>query len=161
MKSEPDEYSIDDLRDAGGRGAPWDGVRNYQARNFLRDKIKPGDGVLFYHSSCETPGIAGEAVVARGGYPDPTAFDPKSKYFDPKSAPEKPARPNDTERSGAAWYAVDVRFVRACRTVITLDRLRRIPALKNMLVLRRGQRLSVQPVTAAEWAVVIQLPEWT
>jgi predicted RNA-binding protein with PUA-like domain len=138
MKSEPDVFSIDDLRRAPGRTTMWDGVRNYQARNFLRDQFAAGDGVLFYHSSAEPPGIAGEATVTRAGYPDPTAFDL--------------AQPT--------WYAVDVRFVRACRSLITLARLRKIPALRSMLVLRLGMRLSVQPVTAAEWRAIMALPEW-
>lgn len=149
MKSEPDDCSIGDLRAAKGQTVSWDGVRNYQARNFLRDGIKPGDGVLFYHSSVVPPGIAGEAVVVREGYPDPTAFEPHSEHYDPKSNPAKPT-----------WYMVDVKFVRACRELITLDRLRSMPALNTMMVLRRGTRLSVQPVTPAEWGLIRKLPEW-
>lgn len=149
MKSEPDVFSIDDLRRAPSQTTYWDGVRNYQARNLLRDEIRRGDGVLFYHSSAEPPGIAGEAVVVREGYPDPTAFDPSDPHYDPKSDPKRPT-----------WYMVDVRFVRACRTLIPLDRLRAIPALRNMLVVRRGIRLSVQPVTPTEWDVILALSEW-
>ncbi|MEW6325817.1 MAG: EVE domain-containing protein [Nitrospirota bacterium] len=147
MKSEPNVFSIDDLRRADGQTTIWDGVRNYQARNFLRHEIKPGDGVLFYHSSADPPGIAGEAVVVRDGYPDPTAFDPKDPHYDPKSNPARPL-----------WYAVDVKFVRACR-LIPLARLRAIPALSSMVLLKRG-RLSVQPVTEEEWRTIMALPEW-
>jgi predicted RNA-binding protein with PUA-like domain len=149
MKSEPHVFSIDDLRRAEGQTTCWDGVRNYQARNFLRDEIKSGDGVLYYHSNSQPLGIAGEAVVARDGYPDFTAFDPDDPHYDAKSDPSHPT-----------WYMVDVRFVRACKALITLDRLKSIPALGSMLVLRRGMRLSVQPVTAREWDVVMALPEW-
>jgi predicted RNA-binding protein with PUA-like domain len=149
MKSEPDVFSIEDLRRAENRTTFWDGVRNYQARNFLRDRIQPGDGVLFYHSNTPLAGIAGEAVAVSGGRPDPTAFDPGDVHYDPKSRPDRPT-----------WYGVEVRFVRASRRIITLDRLREIPALKGMLVLRRGMRLSVQPVTPAEWETIRSLPEW-
>ncbi len=149
MKSEPDVFSIDDLSLAPGRTTCWDGVRNYQARNFLRDEIQVGDGVFYYHSSAKPSGIAGEAVVARAGYPDPTAFDPDDAHHDPKSDPARPT-----------WYAVDVKFVCACRSLITLPRLRQVPALRSMLVLKRGMRLSVQPVAAAEWRAIMMLPEW-
>lgn len=148
MKSEPGVFSIDDLQRAERQTTCWDGVRNYQARNFLRDQLKAGDGVLFYHSSAEPPGIAGEAVVDREGYPDPTAFDPNDVHFGAKSDPARPT-----------WYAVDVKFVRACRKVITLDRLRGLPALRSMVVLKRG-RLSVQPVTPEQWRAVMALLEW-
>lgn len=149
MKSEPTDFSVGDFRNARNQTATWDGVRNYQARNFLRDEIKPGDGVLFYHSSVEPVGIAAEAVVTREGYPDHTALDPKNEHYDPKSSPEKPV-----------WYMVDVKLVRACGEIITLKRLREISALKHMMVLRRGARLSVQPVTPAEWDAIMKLPEW-
>jgi predicted RNA-binding protein with PUA-like domain len=149
MKSEPEAFSIEDLRRAEDQTTCWDGVRNYQARNFLRDEIKTGDGVLYYHSNAQPPGIAGEAVVVRDGYPDFTAFDPDDPHYDPKSDSARPT-----------WYMVDVRFVRAGKTLIGLDRLKTIPALKSMFVLRRGMRLSVQPVTDREWAVVTALPEW-
>lgn len=166
MKSEPDAFSIDDLRRASKHTTCWDGVRNFQARNLLRDEIRVGDGVLFYHSSADPPGIAGEAVVVappsvrtlpaapgavdvRAGYPDFTAFDPNDPHYDPKSDPKRPT-----------WYMVDVRFVRACKTFIALDRLKAIPALRDMLVVRRGVRLSVQPVGAREWDVIMALPEW-
>ncbi len=149
MKSEPDVFSIHDLRLAPRQTTCWDGVRNYQARNLLRDEIRVRDGVLFYHSSAEPPGIAGEAVVVREGYPDFTAFDPNDPHYDPKSDPKNPT-----------WYMVDVRFVRACKTPISLDHLKSIPKLKDMLVVRRGIRLSVQPVTSREWDVIMALPEW-
>ncbi len=149
MKSEPDEFSIDDLRRSKNGTARWDGVRNYQARNFLRDDFEAGDAVLFYHSSCDSPGIAGEAVVVRKGYPDPSAFDPDSSYYDPKSDPTRPV-----------WYSVDVKFVRACRNIITRPALAAMPELKTMLVLKRGIRLSVQPVTESEWRVILNHAEW-
>ncbi|MBI4179803.1 EVE domain-containing protein [bacterium] len=148
MKSEPGVFSIENLQAARNQTAGWDGVRNYQARNFLRDDVKPGDRVLFYHSSVVPPGIAGEAVVVREGYPDPTAWNPEHAQYDPNGSPENPI-----------WYMVDVRFVRSCR-FIPLDRLRQIPELKNMVLLRRGTRLSVQPVTAGEWRAIRGLPEW-
>jgi len=149
MKSEPDVFSIDSLRHAPGQTTCWDGVRNYQARNFLQHEIKVGDGVLFYHSNAQPIGIAGEAVVVREGYPDHTAFDPEDIHYDPKSTPDRPI-----------WYMVDVRYVRACRTMITLARLRSIPALNRMAVVRRGMRLSVQPVRPDEWNTIMALPEW-
>jgi predicted RNA-binding protein with PUA-like domain len=148
MKSEPTVFSIDDLRQAKGRTTCWDGVRNYQARNFLRDDLHIGDGVFFYHSNTDPVGIAGEAMVVRAGYPDPTAFDRKDVHYDPKSDAARPT-----------WYAVDVKFVRACREIITLGRLKQIPALKTMMVLQRT-RLSVQPVSPEQWRIVLALPEW-
>ena len=146
MKSEPSVFSIDDLRSSKNRISYWEGVRNYQARNFLRDKLKVGDGVLFYHSNEEPVGIAGEAVVEKEGYPDFTAFDPKSPYFDPKSNPKEPT-----------WFMVDVKFVRKSREVITLKRLRKISSLKKMLALHKGSRLSIQPVTFQEWHAIMKL----
>jgi predicted RNA-binding protein with PUA-like domain len=149
MKTEPGVFSIEDLRRSENQTTGWDGVRNYQARNYLRDELKVGDGVLFYHSSADPAGIAGEAVVVREGYPDGTAFEPRDPHYDPRSRPQKPT-----------WYRVDIRFVRACKVIITLDRLRRIPALREMVVLRRGMRLSVQPVTSKQWRIIMKLPEW-
>ena len=146
MKSEPNVFSIDDLKAC--KITCWDGVRNYQARNYMRDEMKIGDGVLFYHSSAAPIGIAGLAKVVREGYPDYTAFDPKDVHYDPKSDPSHPT-----------WYRVDVKYVRACKSIIPLARLRRISGLKNMLLLRHG-RLSVQPVTAQEWKIILSLPEW-
>ncbi len=140
MKSEPDEFSIDDLKSRPGRREPWDGVRNYQARNMLRDEMKIGDQAFFYHSNCDTPGIVGIVKIASEGYPDPTAFDPEDDHYDPKSDPENPR-----------WYLVDVEFVRKLDRVITLAELKAEPALENMPLTRRGNRLSVMPVAEAEW----------
>ncbi|TWG80265.1 putative RNA-binding protein with PUA-like domain [Cupriavidus gilardii J11] len=137
MKSEPDEASIDTLAERGR--LPWTGVRNYQARNFMRDVMRIGDGVLFYHSSCPQPGIAGLAEVCSPPYPDPTQFDPHSDYHDPASKPDAPR-----------WMLVDVRFVRKT-ALISLPELRSHPELADMAVLRRGNRLSITPVTPAQW----------
>lgn len=145
MKSEPDECSIDDLARAPKQTVPWTGVRNYQARNFMRDAMTPGDGVLFYHSSCPEPGIAGLAEVASTAYPDATQFDPASPYFDPKSKPEAPR-----------WLHVDVKLRRKTR-LLTLREMRAAPALASMVVLRSGNRLSITPVTPAEWKAVNHL----
>jgi predicted RNA-binding protein with PUA-like domain len=143
MKSEPDEVSIDDLvRD---NRVPWFGVRNYQARNFMRDEMRVGDGVLFYHSSCPEPGVAGLAEVCSAAYPDATQFDPKSKYFDPKSTRESPR-----------WMNVDVKAVRKTR-LLPLSEMRETKALAGMRLLQRGNRLSITPVTAAEWRAVTRL----
>jgi predicted RNA-binding protein with PUA-like domain len=143
MKSEPDEASIDDLARAPNRTLPWTGVRNYQARNFMRDQMRPGDGVLFYHSSCAQPGVAGLAQVVGTPYPDPTQFDRESKYFDPKATPDAPR-----------WVLVDVKLVKKTR-LLTLAELRAAPDLATMRVLQRGNRLSITPVTAAEWQAVL------
>jgi predicted RNA-binding protein with PUA-like domain len=137
MKSEPDEASIDDLQREGV--LPWTGVRNYQARNFMRDAMRLGDRVLFYHSSCAEPCIAGLAEVASAPYPDPTQFEPASPYFDPKSQREQPR-----------WLLVDVRFV-AKTPLLRLSRMRELPQLATMQLLQRGSRLSITPVSAAEW----------
>ncbi|MEM5423081.1 EVE domain-containing protein [Paraburkholderia ferrariae] len=139
MKSEPDEASIDDLANAPQRTLPWTGVRNYQARNFMRDTMQQGDGVLFYHSSCPEPGIAGIAQVSSTAYPDPTQFDPKSPYYDAKSTHENPR-----------WMLVDVVFKKKC-TLISLAALREHEELADMRVLAKGNRLSITPVTTAEW----------
>ena len=139
MKSEPDKCSIDDVLAAPGRTTPWTGVRNYQARNFMRDGMRIGDGVLFYHSSCPEPGIAGLAEVASAAYPDATQFDPKSDYYDPQSRREEPR-----------WYNVDVRALKKTR-LVPLAELRSQKALKKMITLRPGNRLSITPVTEAEW----------
>ena len=146
LKSEPESYSIDDLvRD---KTTFWSGVRNYQARNFLRDSIKKGDLVFFYHSNTEPPGIAGIAEVVREGYPDPTQFDKKDVHYDPAGKKDNPT-----------WYVVDVRFARKFDALISLDMLKKIPGLEKMLVLQRGQRLSVQPVTEKEWKMVLKEAE--
>lgn len=143
MKSEPDEVSIDDALAA--KSVPWFGVRNYQARNFMRDAMQVGDGVLFYHSSCDEPGIAGIAEVASTAYPDHTQFDPKSKYFDPKATLENPR-----------WQMVDVRAIRKTR-LLSLAELRKHEALADMVVLQKGSRLSITPVTAAQWKAILKL----
>ena len=144
MKSEPSEVSIDDLARAKGQTLPWFGVRNYQARNFMRDEMRIGDGVLFYHSSCPQPGIAGRAEVASAAYPDATQFDPESTYFDPKSTPDAPR-----------WVNVDVRL-RSRERLIGLAELRAEPRLAQMRVLQRGNRLSITPVTGAEWRFICE-----
>ncbi len=144
MKSEPDAYSIDDLeRD---RREPWDGIRNYQARNMMRDDMRVGDEIFFYHSSCKEPGIVGIARVASEPYPDPTQFDPESRYFDPKSDPDDPR-----------WCLVDVEFVRRLARTITLTELKDQPELDGLLVARRGNRLSIMPVSSAHWARILEL----
>ena len=145
MKSEPDEASIDDVLSAPNQTVPWVGVRNYQARNFMRDAMRIGDGVLFYHSSCAEPGIAGFAEVASTPYPDPTQFDPHSKYHDPKATRESPR-----------WMLVDVRAIRKTR-LMTLAELRAHPELADMQILKRGNRLSITPITPSEWRCIIQL----
>jgi predicted RNA-binding protein with PUA-like domain len=142
MKSEPDEFSIDDLERAPKQSTPWFGVRNYQARNFMRDQMAIGDPVLFYHSSCPEPGIAGLAEVASAPYPDATQFDKKSKYYDAAS-----------EREAPRWQQVDVRFVKKTR-LIGLPELRTVPELANMRILARGNRLSITPVDPAEWKFI-------
>jgi len=143
MKSEPAEASIDDLAAAPGRTLPWFGVRNYQARNFMRDQMAIGDDVLFYHSSCAEPGIVGLAKVSSAPYADATQFDPASPYHDPKSSPEAPR-----------WQLVDVKLVRKTR-LLPLAELRAAPELATMVVLKRGNRLSITPVTDAEWQAVL------
>jgi predicted RNA-binding protein with PUA-like domain len=144
MKSEPDVFGIDEL--AKKKRSGWDGVRNYQARNFMRDSMKVKDLILFYHSSCEVPGIAGIARVSREAYPDPTQFDKKSEYSDPKAKPENPT-----------WMMVEVEFVEKFPEMITLTCLKAEKALAKMPLLQRGQRLSVQPVEAEEWRVILRL----
>ena len=143
MKVEPEVYSIHDLKRDGNTG--WEGVRNFQARNFLRDQMQVGDRVLFYHSNADPPGVAGLARVVRAGYPDPTARDPRSDYHDPKASDEDPR-----------WYAVDIAYVDTFPELVPLDRLRSTPGLEQMLVINRS-RLSVQPVTDAEFEIVRSL----
>ena len=142
MKTEPDECSIDDALAAPGRLTPWTGVRNYQARNSMRDAMRIGDGVLFYHSSCPEPGVAGLAEVASEPYVDSSQFDRKSDYFDPKS-----------KRGAPRWFCVDVRALRKTR-LLPLAEMHALPGLKRMLALRPGNRLSITPVSAAEWKLV-------
>jgi len=144
MKSEPDVFSIDDL--ARAKVEPWTGVRNYQARNFMRDGMAKGDGVLFYHSSCEVPGVAGLAEVASAAYPDPTQFDRKSEYHDEKSTHEQPR-----------WMLVDVAFRRKLKRVIALAELKEQPRLDGFALLQRGNRLSILPVTKAQWDAILAL----
>ena len=146
MKSEPDAFSIDDLARVGTE--PWNGVRNYQARNFMRDGMQVGDGVMFYHSNCKVPGIAGLATVASAAYPDPTQFDAGSDYFDPKATREAPR-----------WFLVDVAFQRKLRRVIPLEEIKRhADALgEGFPLTARGNRLSVFPVTAAQWKLLLTL----
>jgi len=147
MKSEPSECSIDDLAHMPRHTVPWVGVRNYQARNYMRDEMRVGDGVLFYHSSCPEPGIAGLAEVSSDAYPDDTQFDPKSHYFDATS-----------KRDAPRWLHVDVKLVRKTR-LLSLAAMREAPTLSTMLVLKRGNRLSITPVTPDEWRAVLKLLE--
>lgn len=144
MKSEPEECSVDDVLAMPGATVPWVGVRNYQARNFMRDGMQVGDGVLFYHSSCAEPGIVGMARVASTAYPDPTQFDPKSPYYDAKSKPDEPR-----------WLLVDVQVLKKIAN-ITLPALRARPELADMLVLKKGNRLSITPVQAQHWNAIFQ-----
>jgi predicted RNA-binding protein with PUA-like domain len=146
MKSEPDVFSIQDLIGRPGQRELWDGVRNYQARNFMMNDMKVGDLVLFYHSNAEPSGVAGIAEIVEPAKPDPSAWDKKSEYFDPKSTPENPR-----------WYCVTVGKPKPFKTFVSLDDLRQHDALKDMLVLRKGQRLSIQPVTQAEFDYVVAL----
>lgn len=145
MKTEPGCFSIDDLAAAPGQTTPWDGVRNYQARNFMRDAMRIGDPVLFYHS-VHKPGIAGIAEVASAAYPDPTQWDPENSHFDPASPADKPR-----------WHLVDIRLVRRFNAVLPLSFLRQQPELQGMELLRKGSRLSVQPVRPEEYAAVLAL----
>ena len=147
MKSEPEDCSIDDLERLPKQTVPWTGVRGWQARNFMREDMRVGDGVLFYHSSCAVPGIYGLAEVASEPYPDETQFDAKHKYYDEKSRREKPR-----------WYLVDVKLVRKTR-VLPLSQMRESPSIASMQVLRRGNRLSITPVTPEEWDAVLKLLE--
>lgn len=148
MKSEPDVFGIDHLASRPNKTEPWDGVRNYQARNMMRDEMSPGDQVLFYHSNCATPGVVGIAEIASEPRPDPTAFDPEAKHFDPKSDPEKPR-----------WYLVDVRYLRHLSRTIALSELKAHAedALRDMPLVRRGNRLSIMPVTAEQWEFILGL----
>lgn len=145
FKSEPSSFSLTDLKNRPDATEHWDGVRNFQARNFLRDEIKVGDQVFFYHSNIPEPAIVGIAEVVREGYPDFVAWDPQSNYFDPRSTPEKPV-----------WYMVDVRFVRELPRPVTLNELKEIPELAQLPLLNRS-RLSIQPVTAEAWEVILRL----
>lgn len=146
FKSEPDEFSIDDLKEV--KVESWNGVRNYQARNFMRDEIKKGDIVLFYHSSCKIPGIAGEAVIEKEAYPDPSAFDEESDYFDEKSSLDNPR-----------WLMVDVKFKKKYKEIITLEELKKHKELADLLILRKGNRLSITPLTQKEFEFIQTLAQ--
>ena len=146
MKSEPDVYGIDDLKNAPRKTDHWDGVRNYQARNMMRDQMKKGDLAFFYHSNCPEPAIVGIMEIVREGYPDHTAFDPESKYFDPKSDPDNPR-----------WYMVDVRYKRKLKRPIPLAELKTYRELEDMPLVRRGNRLSIMPVTEEQWNFILSL----
>ncbi len=148
MKSEPDAFGINDLYNKPNQTEHWDGVRNYQARNMMRDAMKLGDQVFFYHSNCEQPGIVGIMEVVKEGYPDFTAFDPDDAHFDPKSDPDKPR-----------WMMVDVRFVKTLSRTISLRELKARPELVNMAVVRPGNRLSIMPVSANEWQFILGLEQ--
>ena len=143
IKSEPQAYSIDDLAAARGKRDHWDGIRNYQARNFMRDGMQVGDRVFFYHSSCPQPGVAGIAEVVRAAYPDHTAHDARSRYYDPQSTPGNPR-----------WFMVDVKLIRKFKHLVSLEALRANPELSGMRLLARGNRLSVMPVAAHEWQII-------
>jgi predicted RNA-binding protein with PUA-like domain len=146
FKTEPTTYSIDDLEKSPDQTTHWEGVRNYQARNFLRDDVRVGDEILFYHSLANPPGVAGLCTVVRDGYPDHTAFNPDSKYYVPNSDPEDPV-----------WYMVDVKLRFKLSNILPLPVLKETPGLEKMVVTQKGSRLSIQPVTAAEWKIVTKL----
>lgn len=146
MKSEPSAFSIDDLKSMPNQTEHWDGVRNYQARNMLRDQMKAGDRAFFYHSNCPVPGIVGLMEIVREGYPDHTAFDPSSKYFDEKSDPRNPR-----------WFMVDVKYRRHAERVIPLAELKTYAPLENMPLVRRGNRLSIMPVSESEWRTILSI----
>ena len=146
MKSEPSTFGIDDLIAMPKKTEHWDGVRNYQARNMMRDQMKKGDHVFFYHSNCDVPGIVGIMEVVKESYPDHTAFDPESKYFDPKSDHDKPR-----------WFMVDIKFKQKFDKVISLQALKQNPALPEMLILRKGNRLSITPVSKRDWDNVLKM----
>lgn len=148
FKSEPDAFSIDDLKACKGKRDHWDGIRNYQARNLMRDEMKKGDLGFFYHSSCKVPGIVGVVEIVREAYPDHTALDPEAKYHDPKASAENPR-----------WCMVDVKYKRKFDQVLSLTSLREVPALSGMMLLRKGSRLSIQPVTAEQWQIIMDLAE--
>ena len=146
VKSEPDAFSIDDLANMPKKTEHWDGVRNYQARNMMRDEMKKGDQVFFYHSNCKEPGIVGIAKVVKEGYPDFTAFEAKNKYYDPKSSPQNPR-----------WYMVDIKLVRKLKRTIALQELKNHKKLSDMTLLRKGNRLSVMPIDKKHWDYILKL----
>ena len=146
FKSEPDSFSIDDLMACPEQTEPWDGIRNYQARNFLRDQVKLGDQLFFYHSSCKQVGIVGVATVVKEAYPDPSQFNPDSKYFDPKSSSDNPR-----------WVMVDVRFQEKFEHILTLQSIKTNPQITEIGLVKKGHRLSIMPVTDTEWAQLYQM----
>ena len=146
FKSEPDAFSIDDLIDMKRKTDHWDGIRNYQARNLMRDQMKKGDLGFFYHSSCKVPGIAGTVEIVKEAYPDHTALDKNAKYFDPKSTEENPR-----------WVMVDVKFKQKFSEILSLTQLREVKSLSDMMLLRKGSRLSIQPVSKKEWNIINKL----
>ena len=146
FKSEPDAFSIDDLKAMKGRRDHWDGIRNYQARNLMRDEMKKGDLGFFYHSSCKVPGVVGVVEIVKEAYPDHTAHNPKEKYYDPKSSEENPR-----------WFMVDVKFKQKFKEIISLESLRQVNALSDMVLLRKGSRLSIQPVSKKEWNAILKM----
>lgn len=147
IKSEPDAFSIDDLESCPGQTEHWDGIRNYQARNFMRDQMQIGDQVFFYHSNCKPPGIVGICEVASGAYPDHTAFDPQEKYYDAKSTPDNPR-----------WLMVDMKFVRRTSRMISLEEIKQhIDQLEDFALVRRGNRLSIMPVSKEHWDFILSL----
>ncbi len=146
MKSEPTAFSIDDLEKSPEQTTPWDGVRNYQARNMLRDSIKKGDQGFFYHSSCAVPGIVGKVEVVKEGYPDFTALDPQSHHVDPKSTSDHPR-----------WFMVDIKLIKKFPRIITLQEIKQHKPLRHMIIARKGNRLSITPVTRGEWETILKL----
>lgn len=147
MKSEPDAFGIEELKSRPGRTEPWDGVRNYQARNFMRDEMRVGDPIFFYHSNCKVPGIVGIAEVASPPYPDPTQFDPDSKYYDPKSDPDDPR-----------WVLVDVKFKRDLKRILSLSEIKdHAEALGDLALIRKGNRLSIMPLRQEQWEYLLGL----
>jgi predicted RNA-binding protein with PUA-like domain len=146
MKSEPDTFGIEHLRQRPKQTEPWDGVRNYQARNMMRDQMSVGDKAFFYHSNCAEPGIVGIMYIVKSGYPDVTALDPESPYYDPKASTDNPR-----------WYRVDVKFEKAFSQIISLHEMKQHPELEGMAVLARGSRLSITPVSNAQWDYILSL----
>jgi predicted RNA-binding protein with PUA-like domain len=146
FKSEPNEFSLDDLKKSKNQTTFWDGVRNYQARNFLRDEIKKGDGVLFYHSSSDPLAVVGYCEVIKEGYPDHNQFDIHNDHYDPKADPKNPT-----------WFMVDIKFVKDFKNPVTLQQIKDNSKLKNMKLIQRGQRLSIQPITKAEWDEILKM----
>lgn len=146
MKSEPDVFGIDHLAASDQQTTHWDGIRNYQARNMMRDDMRVGDQIFFYHSNCKPPGIVGIMQVVKESYPDHTAYEPTSPYFDPKSSPDNPR-----------WFMVDTQLVEKFQRKLSLDELRQVPALADLPLLRKGNRLSIMPVGKKEWDVILQL----